>query len=199
MMSFILSVFLSNGQDVSECNRYSIYQNTTGVFQQFGKYKMSLKDNIRIGAPNKMLCEGEITNQLSELGFTINPEQYHEGFDTVLAKEYGGIDLSGGQWNRIAIARGLFKEHDLIVLDEPTSAIDPIEEKRLYELIAKISENKTSIIITHRLGSVKLANRIIVMDQGKIIGDGSHSYLLENCIKYRRMWELQKEMYLEAE
>lgn len=206
LVRLLMGIFLAecgtvthNGQDVSECNRYSIYQNTTGVFQQFGKYKMSLKDNIRIGSPNKMLCEDEITKQLSELGFTINPEQYHEGFDTVLAKEYGGIDLSSGQWNRIAIARGLFKEHDLIVLDEPTSAIDPIEEKRLYELFAKISENKTSIIITHRLGSVKLANRIIVMDQGKIIGDGSHSYLLENCIKYRTMWELQKGMYLEAE
>lgn len=184
-----------NDKDISICNRYTIYDRTTGVFQTFGKYKMSLWDNIRISASQSEFNDKKVTNLLHNVGLTPIEEQFPNGFSTMLAKEYGGIDLSGGQWNRIAIARGIYREHEFIVLDEPTAAIDPIEEKRLYELFAQITKNKTSVMITHRLGSVKIADKIIVMDHGKIVGYGSHQNLLDNCEKYRTMWEVQKLQY----
>lgn len=85
----------------------------------------------------------------------------------MLSRKFGGIDLSGGQWQRVAIARGFFRSHDLIIPDEPTAAIDPYEETRIYNRFAEIARDKTAVIVTHRLGSVKLADRILVMKEGE--------------------------------
>ncbi len=90
------------------------------------------------------------------------------GMDTWLGKiKENGVDLSGGQWQRVAIARGFFRDHNVIVLDEPTAAIDPYEETRVYNRFAEISRGKTAVIVTYRLDSVKLADRIVVMKEGK--------------------------------
>ena len=113
----------------------------------------------------------------------------------MLSREFNGVDLSGGQWQRVAIARGLFREHSIIVLDEPTAAIDPIEETKLYQQFAEISKNKTSIIVTHRLGSVKFVNRIIVMKEGRISEIGTHEELLSKQGEYARMYHSQQKWY----
>ena len=123
-----------------------------------------------------------------EFGDDINP-------DTMLSPEFDGIDLSGGQWQRVAIARGLYRINDLIVLDEPTSAIDPIEETRIYNKFQQLAAGKCSIVVTHRLGSAKLAKRIIVMDAGKIVDSGTHSELLSHPGKYADMWAAQAQWY----
>lgn len=106
-----------------------------------------------------------------------------------------GIDLSGGQWQRIAIARGMNKKADIVCLDEPTSAIDPMEENALCTLFQKISKDKFSFIVTHRLGLCKIANRILVIDEGKIMEDGSHEELLEKKGKYFEMYMKQSELW----
>ena len=99
----------------------------------------------------------------------------------------------------IAIARGLYRVHDIIVLDEPTAAIDPLEESRIYKKFVEISKGKTSIIVTHRLGSTKIADRVIVMDKGKIAAIGSHDELMNDCELYRTMFNSQAEWYSERE
>ena len=90
-----------------------------------------------------------------------------DGLETILSNEFNGIDLSGGQWQKIAIMRGIYRDRAIIVLDEPTAAIDPIEESRMYKMFSEITKDRTTILITHRLGSVKIADRIIVLDKGR--------------------------------
>ena len=113
----------------------------------------------------------------------------------MLGKDFGGIDLSGGQWQRLAIARGLYRAHDMIVLDEPTAAIDPLEEADIYRNYAEISRDKTAFIVTHRLGSAQIADRIIVMDSGHIVDMGTHEELMRREGRYREMYHAQAKWY----
>lgn len=199
LIRLLCGIFLPDSGEVShdgislgKCSRYQIYEKMSGVFQNFGKYKMSLAENIRISDSNADFKEDVQRAALEKLGLKVEEKTFPDSFETILAPEYGGSDLSGGQWNRIAIQRGLFRKHDLIILDEPTAAIDAFEEKRIYEEFMRISQNKTAFLVTHRLGSVRLADRVIVMEQGKVVGFGTHEELLDSCTLYRKMWEIQK-------
>jgi ATP-binding cassette subfamily B protein len=113
----------------------------------------------------------------------------------MLSPEFDGIDLSGGQWQRVAIARGLYRSSKFIVLDEPTAAIDPIEEERIYNQFRRLSQDKCAIVVTHRLGSARLADRIVVMDNGEIADIGTHNELLARKGKYANMWQAQAAWY----
>ena len=128
-------------------------------------------------------------------GINFNNEIFNDGINTIIGREFGGIELSGGQWQRLAIARGLYKTCNFIILDEPTAAIDPIEESHLYNNFLNLSEGKTSIIVTHRLGAVKLADRIIVLSNGIIIEEGTHEDLMKKNGKYKKMYESQSQWY----
>lgn len=172
------------------------YDNTSAIFQRYCQYKMSLKENIEISQTAKNSDELTLIRLCEEAGIGLDNEVFKEGLSTMLGREYGGTDLSGGQWQRVAIARGLYRDSDLVILDEPTAAIDPLEETRLYNDFAKICEDKTAIIVTHRLGSVKLADRIIVLKEGKIVQDGKHDELMEVEGEYRKMYESQRKWYL---
>ena len=103
--------------------------------------------------------------------------------------------MSGGQWQSLAIARTIYRNHDIIILDEPTSAIDPIEEKKIYDIFNQISKGKIAIIITHRLGFVKNADRILVMEKGRIVEDGSHKELVARNGLYAKMLLEQMSWY----
>ena len=131
-----------------------------------------------------------------QAGLRLLDEEIPQGYDTMLSREFDGVDLSGGQWQRVAIARGLFREHGFIVLDEPTAAIDPIEETRLYNRFAEIAKDKTAVIVTHRLGSVRLADRIAVMKEGVLVQLGTHEELLA-CPdgEYARLYRAQEQWY----
>ena len=120
---------------------------------------------------------------------------FSSGYDTMLSREFDGTDLSGGQWQRVAIARGFFRAHKIIVLDEPTAAIDPIEEAKIYRRFAHISKNKTAIIVTHRLGSAKLADRILVMKSGRLVEQGTHADLADAGGEYARLYKSQEQWY----
>jgi ATP-binding cassette subfamily B protein len=105
------------------------------------------------------------------------------------------VDLSGGQWQRVAVARGLYRDHALIILDEPTAAIDPIEETKLYKRFSDISRDKTAIIVTHRLGSARIADRILVLRDGQIDDVGTHEELISKGGYYAKLYESQAEWY----
>ncbi len=115
--------------------------------------------------------------------------------DTELGVEYGGIELSGGQWQQLAILRGMYKEADLIILDEPTAALDPLKEAELFETFQEMCQGKIGVIITHRLGLCALADNIIHMEQGRITEEGSHQELMEMNGDYARVFRKQAQMY----
>lgn len=172
-----------------------MYSDISGVFQKFQRYQLSLADNIMISNMGKEAAQEVLNAAVAEAGLDVNSEIFPDGYNTMLSREFDGVDLSGGQWQRVAIARGFYKPHELIVLDEPTSAIDPVEEVRLYERFASMAKGKTAVIVTHRLGSVKFADRIVVMSKGKIVGTGTHNELLTVCPLYEEMWEAQAQYY----
>ncbi|MBK0348438.1 ABC transporter ATP-binding protein [Aerococcaceae bacterium zg-ZJ1578] len=182
-----ISVF---GRDTKKYRDYDLYDNSTAVFQDFQKYKMSLAENVTISIADSYIDEMKIRENLNKTGFTKNIQ-----LNQILSPEFDGIDLSGGEWQRIAITRAIHRKHELIVLDEPTSAIDPIEEDKLYEYFRTFSKNKISLIVTHRLASAKLADEIIVMNEGRIVETGSHEQLLNKKSFYYDMWQKQETLY----
>lgn len=185
---------LVGGLDTAKYSSSSIFKGISGVFQKYQRYKMTLKDNVAISDNTAEADPDKIKSVLNESGF----EKESIGLDDMLSPEFNGVDISGGQWQRVAIARGLYRVNDFIVLDEPTSAIDPIEETKIYKQFAHLAEGKYALIVTHRIGSAKLADRIIVMDAGKIVDIGTHDELLARPGQYAKMWEAQAQWYERA-
>lgn len=164
----------------------------TAVFQDFCKYKESLKYNIVISDFSKADSDKKVNTALEKVGF-----RKKINYNTVLSKEFGGIELSGGEWQKIAAARVAFKDADIFVLDEPTAAIDPLEEVRLYKLFDEMSAGKTSIFVTHGLGSVLFSDLVLYLEDGHIVEMGTHDELLEIDGKYAKYWRIQASQYLE--
>ena len=156
---------------------------------------MTLRENIGIGEIRRAADDAALIDVSAQAGIDMRGTGLAEGYDTMLSREFDGIDLSGGQWQRVAIARGFFRPHALIVLDEPTAAIDPIEETKIYNRFAEISKEKTALIVTHRLGSVKLAGRILVMKGGRIVEQGTHAELMRMSGEYARLYASQAQWY----
>lgn len=179
------------GLDSQKIHPCAISRGISGVFQRYQRYKMTLAENVAISdtknPPN--------TNNIHA---TLTASEFNEDtatLDTMLSPEFDGIDLSGGQWQRLAIARGLYRANNFIVLDEPTAAIDPVEEERIYNQFKRLSQDKCAIVVTHRLGSAKLADRIVVMDDGEIVDIGTHNELVTRKGKYASMWKAQSAWY----
>lgn len=182
--------------DCSTLSQESVFSRTSAVFQQYQRYQMTLKENIIISRPESCMNQNQLDRACQSAEVEVqNQDIYPDHYNTILSKDFDGVELSGGQWQRVAIARGLFREHSVIVLDEPTASIDPIEETRLYRRFAEISKNKLAMIVTHRLGAAKLADRIVVMKKGQVQEIGTHQELMERKGEYCRMYHLQKEWY----
>ncbi|MCM3135804.1 ABC transporter ATP-binding protein/permease [Paenibacillus polysaccharolyticus] len=183
------------GQDTKKVDPSVLFKNVSAVFQKFQKYKMTFKENVEISDIRAKSNIGKIKSLSKEVGIDFQNERFPEGENTMISREFNGVELSGGQWQRLAIARGLYRNHNIIVLDEPTAAIDPIEELNVYNTFAEIAKDKTAIIVTHRLGSTKIADQIIVMEKGRIIEKGSHNELMNVKGKYMEMYRKQAEWY----
>lgn len=173
--------------------------NLSAVFQNYQRYQMVLKDNIQISQMEKDTDENQIYEICAKASVDLENEMYRNGLNTMLGRDFNGVDLSGGQWQRVAIARGLYRENHMIVLDEPTAAIDPLKETELYNDFIEICRDKTAIIVTHRLALAKTADRIIVMKDGKIVQNGMHSELINMDGDYKMMYEEQRIWYMNKE
>lgn len=180
-----------DGKDISDVNEDYIHIKQTAVFQNFVKYKISIGDNIAISDFRKEDKKAIAQSAFQIFGNSGRNEQ------TSLGKEFGGIELSGGEWQKLAMARGFYKDSDFVVLDEPTSAIDPLSESKIYEEFKKELSGKTGLIVTHRLGAVKLADRIVVLKDGEINAIGRHAQLISENGLYAKLWNSQKSMYEE--
>lgn len=198
LTNVILGLFLPSGGtvyydgiDISTVSEACLHKNQSVVPQNFNRYKMSVRDNIVMGNFND-IDESRIEQKkwafLGDSGISQN---------TLLGKEFGGRELSGGQWQQLSCARGFYKNSDFLVLDEATSAIDPLKEKAMYDAFRAELNGKTGIIITHRLGAVSLADRIIVLQHGRIVQEGTHRQLLTVDGPYLQLWNTQTHAFSE--
>lgn len=163
------------------------------MFQDYKKYALSLRENIAIGSVNGTNSKtlDEVEEKLAVELFISRSEK-----EQILGTTFGGIDLSGGQWQKLSMERAMYKDSDIVLFDEPTAAIDPIFENKLFSDLFRYSVRKTLIIVTHKLASIRSMDRIIVLKDGKIIGLDSHEKLLVNCPHYHELWQSQAGHYI---
>lgn len=157
--------------------------------QVFNCYCISLKDNMLFG---KM----DPNNLLEQLLIDVGLSKFIDHIDTFYGLEFGGIELSGGEKQRIAILRSILKDGNLLIFDEPTSAIDSIQESLIYHFLLDLAKGKTTIMISHRLSLAKQSNQIVVLKDGKIIEIGNHESLMKKNGEYANMWIAQSSLYL---
>lgn len=186
---------LLNGKELKSYTMAELKAFFSVVYQDFAKYQIPLEDNIYLGN-----VRGKDELRMKEAAEVIGLLQVIEalprGFATPLGKiREKGVDLSGGEWQRLAIARTLYSRAAVQILDEPTAALDPVAESGIYELFGKISAGKSAIFITHRLGAARLADEIIVIADGKAAEKGSHEALLFKNGIYASMFEAQRSWY----
>ena len=184
----------TGGVNTKEADNDSLYENVSAVFQNYQRYKMSLYDNVTI-SDFEHKDKKKFEEVVESVGVDLNSNLFPKKEQTMLSRDFDGVELSGGQWQKIAISRGLYKDSEVIVLDEPTAAIDPMEEANVYKEFAELAKGKTAFIITHRLGSAKIADRILVLKQGVIVEDGTHDELMTLKNEYYTMFMEQSKWY----
>lgn len=182
-----------NGIDIRKYSYKEYTQAFSVVFQDFHLFSLPLDENIAAGTE---IDEAALQSSLAKVGLTGRVQQLPQGVRTRLYNNNGsGVDLSGGEAQRTAIARALYKDAPFVILDEPTAALDPIAEAEIYEQFSQMTAGKTAVYISHRMSSCKFCDRIIVLDHGRIAEDGTHDTLLANHGIYANLYETQAQYY----
>lgn len=168
------------------------------VFQDFGKYEFSILENITLSDLQRKVEIEEVDKITQMVGIDRFIAQQKHGYDEVVGSfSEEGNNLSGGQWQKIAIARALFRNRaNIMVLDEPTSALDPIAEADIYRNFAGLTQDKTTLLVSHRLGICSVVDRILVFDKGRIVEDGTHEELMEKHGMYYDLYLAQAKWYV---
>ena len=182
-----------NGIDIRKYSYKEYTQAFSVVFQDFHLFSLPLDEHIAAGTE---IDEAALQSSLAKVGLTDHVQQLPQGVRTRLYNNNGsGVDLSGGEAQRTAIARALYKDAPFVILDEPTAALDPIAEAEIYEQFSQMTAGKTAVYISHRMSSCKFCDRIIVLDHGRIAEDGTHDTLLANHGIYANLYETQAQYY----
>lgn len=163
------------------------------VFQNFCKYYLTLRENMAFGEISTLHNDEELIKSLSWFDFDL--KKVNHLLDTQLGRKFEGVELSGGEWQKIALSRGFIKKSNLVLLDEPNSGLDPLTESKVFKRFLELLSDKTGIIITHRIGIASLADRVILMDKGKILEEGTHEELMKTDGQYKKMYLTQANMY----
>lgn len=190
-----------NGKDIKNYDREDLYRYFGIGFQDFTRYSISLKENVGVGMIESFDDEKQINKAVEKGNLQEVIKKLPNGMDTILGKEYDkdGEDLSGGQWQRVILSRAYMGEPDVLILDEPTAAIDPIEEMRMLNQFKDIVKDKTALLISHRIGFARMSSRICIMDGGRIIESGTHEELLKLKGKYYDLFTSQEELYKDGD
>lgn len=183
-----------DGRDIARIRKNELYRDVSLVPQDFVHYNFSLRENICISDFTCRKDEERIRGVVQAVGIQ-ELVQGLGGLDAQLGREFGGSELSGGEWQKVAIARGLFRDSGLILLDEPTSALDPLVEYEILTGFLKLIRGKTSVIISHRVGICRHADKVVVMKAGKVVECGGHEELVRAGGEYARIWGEQAKWY----
>jgi ATP-binding cassette subfamily B protein len=187
---------LLDGVDLREYDLADLHAEIGVIFQDFMRYEMTARENIAVGrievphapeeieyAAEKSLADGVIA-------------KLHGGYDQMLGRRFeGGVDLSGGEWQKLALARAYLRDAQLLILDEPTAALDARSELQVFERFAELTEGKMALLISHRFSTVRMADRIVVLEGGRLVEEGNHAQLMALGGRYATMFEMQAASY----
>jgi len=177
-----------NGIPLNKVNIDSLHKLTGILFQDYCKYELSVKDNVGFGNIDEIDNEAQIRESLEEAGIDFLPPDLNQQ----LGKWFSdGTQLSGGQWQRVALARCFFKKAQMYILDEPNAALDKMGEKKIMNTFFELTKNKIGVFISHKIAHVMLADKIIYLDEGKIVAEGTHEELLKTCPSYKEIYDLE--------
>ncbi len=184
-----------NGQDLRDLDLIQWREQIAVVFQDFGRYSFTIAENVVLNAQNIDPQQLEYAIQRAGLGQMI--DRLPQGYEAMLGKPFNGTELSGGEWQKLAIARAFLRQDQarLLILDEPTASLDPRSEYEVYQQFADLSQTKTTLLVTHRLASTRMADRILVLKAGQLIEHGSHQELLDLEGEYASLWTMQAQYY----
>jgi ATP-binding cassette subfamily B protein len=187
---------LLDGRDLRDYDLTQLRANVGVIFQDFVRYHLSAADNIAVG---RIEARGDRARIVEAAHRSLADEvvaKLPEGYDQVIGKLFrGGVDLSGGEWQKIAIARAYMRDAQVLILDEPTAALDARSEFEVFQRFKELSRDKTAVLISHRFSSVRMADRILVLAGGEIEAVGTHEQLLAQQGRYAELFELQAAGY----
>lgn len=193
-----------DGRDLAEIDPDEWRREATAVFQDFVRFPTTVRENIAYGDV-AVLADGTVSNEtvqqrIAAAAARSGADQFirtlPDGYEALLGKEWaGGVELSSGQWQRLAITRAYMRDAQIIVLDEPTAALDPRAEVAVYRQFSRAAAGRCAVLISHRLGATRLADRIVVLADGRLVEEGSHDALLERGGVYAGMYRLQASWY----
>ena len=189
-----------DGVDLRDFDPVELRRKFSVVFQDYARYQVSAHDNIWFGNTRRPLTAEEIQEAARAAGVDPAIRRLGLGYDTTLGRFFsGGEELSGGEWQKVAIARAFWSDAEILIVDEPTSALDAFAEAEVVEAIGRLLRNRSALVISHRLSTVRMADRIYFMEAGRVVESGSHSELMELGGKYAKLFRLQALAYHERE
>lgn len=189
-----------DGVDVSGYARDGLRRSVAVVFQDFVRYHLTARDNVGLGQVDRIDDDAAIAAAARRAGIDTVVDGLPHGWDTYLSKMFtGGRDLSVGQWQRVALARAFFRDAPFVILDEPSASLDPRAEHALFQSLRELLGGRTVLFISHRFSTVRTADRIYVLDGGRVTEHGSHDELMARDGHYAELFRLQAAAYLAPE
>lgn len=187
---------LLDGIDLREYDLEDLHREIGVIFQDFMRYEMTARQNISMGKIGDRDNFAGITGAAQKSMAAAVIERLPSGYNQMLGRRFeGGVDLSGGEWQKIALARAYLRDSQLLILDEPTASLDARSERDVFDRFAELTRGKMALLISHRFSTVRMADRILVLEEGRIAEDGCHSELMSRGQRYSQMFELQASSY----
>jgi ATP-binding cassette subfamily B protein len=187
---------LLDGVDLREYDLDDLHSEIGVIFQDFMRYEMTARENIEVGRVEVEHTVDELENAAQKSLASEVITKLQGGYDQMLGRRFeGGVDLSGGEWQKLALARAYLRDAQLLILDEPTAALDARSELEVFERFAELTYGKMALLISHRFSTVRMADRIVVLEGGKLVEEGSHSQLIALGGRYAAMFEMQAASY----
>jgi ATP-binding cassette, subfamily B, bacterial len=187
---------LLDGYDLREYDLFALRKNVGVIFQDYIRYHMTVAQNVAVGNIEEKENRERIVDASKKSLADLLVQRLPGKYDQALGKRFNqGVELSGGEWQKIALARAYMKEAQLLILDEPTSALDARAEYEVFQRFAELTKGKTAVLISHRFSTVRMADRILVLDQGELLEMGSHEELLSMNGRYAELFQLQAKGY----
>jgi ATP-binding cassette subfamily B protein len=191
---------LLDGIDLRDLDIASLHERIGVIFQDFVRYDMTVRENIAVGNIESRHDEERLVESARKGGALEIVNRLRHGLDQQLGRRFqDGVDLSGGEWQRFALARAHMRDAEILILDEPTAALDPVAESEVFGQFAELTEGKIALLISHRFSTVRMADRIVVLEDGVIREEGTHTDLMARRGRYANLFKLQASSYILTE